>query len=102
MWETCVSRCYYAAYHLVAALLEGKGGYAPQRWSHEQLAESFREGVAKGLGFSSRDVDLLATLSRERSAADYEHAGFNRERAEAAVATARDLCDPLLRHLADS
>ena len=97
MWETCVSRCYYVAYHAVAALLESRGDYAQQRWRHERLAASFEARFTRrGFLFTKRDEDVFRRLLRERYAADYGNVQFTGIRARRVLEAARQLCNRLL------
>ena len=100
MGETCISRCYYAAYHLVAALLESRGGLQQQRWRHERLVAEFGQKYARrGFLFSKRDVDILGALLNERYRADYGNVRFTQRQVGQILEATRLLCRRLLEEV---
>jgi uncharacterized protein (UPF0332 family) len=72
-YETAVSRAYYACYHSVITVLEGKAGMRRTRWDHTQVAVLFRQQFGnKSYLFMRRDADLFESLQEARLVADYE------------------------------
>lgn len=95
-WESVASRAYYAAYHLVAALLEEKASVTRRPWRAEVLQGDFRQNFThKSYLFSMRDADLLRRLIDVRYDADYHNIPITRRKAERALAEAEDLCSRL-------
>lgn len=80
-WESSISRAYYAAYHLVAAVIEAKIGFTRKPCEHDTLLNDFRENVgpsSKRPLFYKEDVERFDTLLSLRYAADYDDA-FNND-----------------------
>jgi len=103
LWETSVSRAYYAVYHAAAAVLESKKGLRRDRWTHQQLLNDFREHFARpGFLFSVRDARDLNRLLEERLSADYEQTRFERRRAEDSLKRAEELYDKIQGVIADA
>jgi uncharacterized protein (UPF0332 family) len=97
LWETSVSRAYYALYHVVAAMLESRKGLSRDRWTHQQLLNDFRQHFARpGFLFSVRDARDLNQLLEERLSADYERTHFERRRAEDSLKRAEQLYHKIL------
>ncbi|MCD5413073.1 MAG: HEPN domain-containing protein [Dehalococcoidia bacterium] len=46
-YESCVSRSYYAAYHMVVILLASKANIRRKRWDHNELHRAFGEQFCK-------------------------------------------------------
>lgn len=95
-WETCVSRAYYAIYHLVVAVLAAKAGKRRNRWDHKPLLRAFKqEFTSKGFLFDRGDANSLDDLLQERFAADYDNVNYDarltRRALEKALALAQKL-----------
>lgn len=102
MWETCVSRCYYAAYHLVAALLESRNSGIRRRWNHETLISTFEARFARrGFIFSRRDGQFLHQLLYKRYDADYNDVRFSRRDIQELFERTQALCKRLLEAIAN-
>ena len=102
-WETSVSRAYYAAYHLVAALLEARGPGPRRRWNHTQLLNVFNDHFARrGYLFAKKDAGDLSTLMQERLTADYEDVSFDEKRARRCLDRAEALCQKILEVVHDA
>ena len=85
-YESCVSRSYYAAYHMVVVLLASKANIRRKRWDHNELHRAFGEQFCKkGWLFTREDGDLFRTLQLERFSADYEVGRFSKKKAERLV-----------------
>ena len=100
MWETCISRCYYAAYHAVAALLESRSDDVRRRWDHEVLIATFEARFARrGFIFSRRDGQFLRRLLKTRDDADYNDVRFTRWDVEKVLERVKALCKRLLEEI---
>jgi uncharacterized protein (UPF0332 family) len=93
LWDDAVSRSYYAAYHMVQAVLFTAGLEAR---THEGLHDLFflhfvRPGIA-----SRRLARLLASLQKYREQADYSRAiRFDEDGAGEALAQAQEIHEAL-------
>jgi len=65
----CVSRCYYAAYYSMKAVL-GRQGIKTS--SHKQTQIEFRKKFVKGGEIDKKYSKILAELFETRSRADYD------------------------------
>ncbi|MSQ14585.1 MAG: HEPN domain-containing protein [Dehalococcoidia bacterium] len=91
-WESCISRGYYAAYHMVAAVIEAKKGFTRPSWEHERLLQDFREHFTSiGYMFSDQDGDDLANLMGLRFEVDYRDVEYNVRTIERAMERTRRL-----------
>lgn len=100
MWETCVSRSYYAVFHLVAALVETRTGIPSRSWRHEILREEFEVRFCRrGFLFSRQDGSSLHDLMAERVAADYLDERFSGRRARRNLERASQLSSRLKEQL---
>ncbi|MCL0095280.1 HEPN domain-containing protein [Dehalococcoidia bacterium] len=80
-YESCVSRSYYAAYHMVVILLASKANIRRKRWDHNELHRAFGEQFCKkGWLFTREDGDLFRTLQLERFSTDYEVGRFSKKK----------------------
>ena len=103
LWETSVSRAYYALYHAAAAVLELRKRLHRDRWDHTKLLNDFREQFARpGFLFTIRDAKALDQLLQERLSADYERTPFDRRRAEKSLRSAEQLYDKIQGVIADA
>lgn len=70
-FDSCVSRCYYALYHLLIVLLE-KQGISSKNWKHEfGRGESAKEFVHRRKKLPRDVLTALYDIRNERNEADY-------------------------------
>ena len=101
-WDTCVSRCYYAVFHLVAAALADRGGIEQPRWDHKQLHREFLGRFCKlGRFFSVADGKTLQRLRELREAADYQRISLTKRQVDRTLASAQDLCAKIRQVMED-
>ena len=99
-YQGATSRAYYAASHMVQALLLTKGLEAK---SHHGVAHLFRLHFVKPGVVESRYSQILARAQKYREEADYHHAmEFSKEQAEDTLAEVRELIAALGKHLGTS
>lgn len=99
--ETALSRAYYAAYHLAAAVLAEKAGIYRARWDHLILHREFLDRFCRrGYLFSRADGDDLADLLNARYDADYNDVSFTARGVERLLGRAEALCAKALRVMA--
>jgi uncharacterized protein (UPF0332 family) len=100
--ETVASKCYYAVYHDLIALLEAKANLRRARWDHRQLQADFRTQFARrGYLFSMRDAEELQRLYDARVEADYQESRISLVGAERLLKQAQRLHGEVLRVLSD-
>lgn len=93
LWDDAVSRAYYAAYHIVQAVLFTAGLEAR---THEGIHDLFFLHFVRPGVFPRRLTRLLASLQKYREQADYSRAvRFDAEGASDEVAHAREIHDTL-------
>ena len=70
-FDSCISRCYYAAYHAMVALLE-KHGIRSTKWPHEFVLSEFgRQFIHKRKMFPRELAATVHDIYNERNEADY-------------------------------
>jgi uncharacterized protein (UPF0332 family) len=77
-----VSRAYYAAFYAAEEALRVLG---ESRSSHAGVIAAFGRRVVRDAGFDERAAQLLSSLFRGRTRADYEVATISREDTEDAI-----------------
>jgi len=93
LWDDAVSRSYYAAYHMVQAVLFTTGLEAR---THERLHDLFFLHFVRPGIFPPRLARLLASLQKYREQADYSRAiRFDEDGAREAVTQAREVHESL-------
>lgn len=71
-FDSCVSRCYYALYHLIIALLE-KHGISSKDWGHAFVSSEFgRIFIHRKKVFPKEFSAALYIIQAERNKADYD------------------------------
>ena len=99
-WETCVSRGYYAIYHLVVAVLIVRRGVDASQWRHAAVRDAFIEHFCKpGYFFSDQDGKDMTRLLEDREDADYHDVTFNDRRARRSFEKAETLANKVLEVL---
>lgn len=70
-FDSCVSRCYYALYHLIIALLETQG-IRSKEWDHGFVLGEFTKAFVHRKKKFARDfVTQLYDIRKQRNEADY-------------------------------
>lgn len=98
LWDDAVSRAYYAAYHIVQAVLFTAGLEAR---THEGIHDLFFLHFVRPGTFPRRVARLLASLQKYREQADYSRAiRFDEDGAREQVGHAREVHEALHAWLA--
>ena len=90
LWDSAVSRAYYASFHAaVVYLQETRSGRPPKsgRWSHDYVQMRFRQCVGAPEG------KLVRRLYQARTVADYQMRKMNEKDAEIAIENAKAVLD---------
>lgn len=90
-YDSCVSRCYYAMYHALIALLEQKG-VRSKSWEHRfVLGEFGKELVYRKKVFSREILAPLYDIQDERNEADYNVSSVSHKKAKRIFDKSRSL-----------
>lgn len=96
-FQGATSRAYYAAFHMIQALLLTKGLEAR---SHHGVAHLFRLHFIKTKMVEPKYSQILARAQKYREEADYSHAmEFSREQTEGTISEVKDLISGIKGHL---
>lgn len=90
LWDSSVSRAYYASFHAAVVYLRetnaGRPG-AKGRWSHEYVQKRFRQCIGAPEG------KLVRRLYQARTVAEYQMRAMTEKDAETAIANAKSVLE---------
>lgn len=91
-YKDCISRAYYAVYHITIALLAVKADIVQRRWDHDELHKAFLDNFFKrGFLFNAKDGEVFSELMNQRFDVDYHMKTSNRKGAERLLNKAKAL-----------
>jgi len=96
-FQGATARAYYAAFHMIQALLLTKGLEAK---SHQGVAHLFRLHFIKDQKMDPKYSQILARAQKYREEADYHYTmEFTRQQAEETLSEINDLISAIQKHL---